>query len=608
MKLSSAAVFASVWQLSIVNIFGGFDVPLASYLPKAVAHAKEKIHEAIHPAGSIPGSLKAALSGTCPNYAYTWARDQALVYTTILMEYEQSTEGSERTKLENILKNYANYTDTIYTINIGEHTLENRPWTLADAKYEMNGSMYDGHWCNPQNDGPALRAMVLIKFAKQYSIFHPNDTNYIENNIYSQDLSRGSKNPVKRDLEFLKDKWDSLNCEIWEEVSGKHFYDRLMARRAFKMGAEFAKERGDLDGSSAYGEKVGDVDNVLGQHWVQDVEAIIPTTGQKRYDDIQTVLATLHSYPEEDGCYSPTEEKAMANLLYKIKAFEGYFAINALGWFKKPQLGVAIGRYTGDVYNGICTYPEDVCPKPCNGQPWFLATNAPAEFLYRAVKSYLEAKSLTVTEINQDLFFYFGGSQDIVGKQLPLTISSETDSFKRIITGLLHGADSFLKRTAFHTDNSYQLSEQFNGHTGHLMSAGDLSWSYASLVTADAARKAVDPESLIQTFTPTDQVELEVIVTNVPAHGVGNVVTLVGNIDLLGNWDISKGIDMHWRRDINSADEWSIFIRVPRNTENIEYKAVLHPNNDFNNVTWQNHNKRLPSVESNPLDPVYNIW
>ena len=83
---------------------------------------------------------------------------------------------------------------------------EGRPWSPAEAKYELDGMMYKGGWCSPQNDGPALRAVVLMRFAKRYAEVNPTDTTYVRENLYSNSTEAGVKNPIKRDLEFLYNK------------------------------------------------------------------------------------------------------------------------------------------------------------------------------------------------------------------------------------------------------------------------------------------------------------------------------------------------------------------------------------------------------------------
>jgi glucoamylase len=267
---------------------------LDNYLGPAVAHAEQLILQAINPPNSTPGSLQAALSGTCPNYAYTWARDQALVYETLMSKYA-TLSGSDAQVYEDRLRDFATHTHTIFTKNLGSRDNDGDLWTLADAKVNNDGTQYMGGWCNPQNDGPALRAMLLIRFAERYAELHPGDS-YIEQ-LYNSDASDGAgMNVIKRDLEYLYHNYDINNCEPWEERKGQHFYNRLMARRAFLLGAAYARKRGDPGAADAYEAKAQEVTQKLStQHWNSGGRFIVTSVNTPykgdgstdRHDDVQ---------------------------------------------------------------------------------------------------------------------------------------------------------------------------------------------------------------------------------------------------------------------------------------------------------------------------------
>jgi glucoamylase len=327
----------------------------------------------------------------------------------------------------------------------------------------------------------------------------------------------------------------------------------------------------------------------------------------------QTVLASAHSYADMDDYFGFTDERTLANVLKTLTSFENYFNLNQLGWGNEPSLGVAIGRYRGDKYNGGCSYPAYICPGFCGGQPWFLATNGVAEFLFKAALRFKTDGRITVTDVSKDLFRYFGGAQVLDGQNFPLTFESGSEGFAVLVTGLLHGADEQLKRTAFHTDDNYKLDEQFNADTGFMMSAGDLTWSYASLVTASAARSAVDPAGTIASFTNSgNTVLVQVIATNLPPSA--SDVRIVGNTALLSDWNPTQGVKLHRRRDVKFAPElgstyhrteWSAHIRVPANTQ-IEFKVVSVGSGGVN---WQQGaNKVMGAMSTNSANPVYSLW
>jgi glucoamylase len=64
-------------------------------------------------------------------------------------------------------------------------------------------------------------------------------------------------------------------------------------------------------------------------------------------------------------------------------------------------------------------------------------------------------------------------------------------SSRRSASRLLQGAgDQMLQAVIFHSDN-LELSEQFDATTGYEKSVSNLSWSYASFVSAVRARSAI---------------------------------------------------------------------------------------------------------------------
>mmetsp|Transcript_22833 Transcript_22833/g.42618 ORF Transcript_22833/g.42618 Transcript_22833/m.42618 type:complete len:637 (+) Transcript_22833:11-1921(+) len=600
-----SAVFVS--SLAVGSALTG---PLDSYLKDSVPYANSRIENAINTdsgvggtnvatkdniAGNNEAALSTGVGGTpddwCPNYQYSWLRDQALVMSTVMDKYATSPAGSDDSaKYEEILKGYASNAHQVYDMNDNPlwFNSEGRPWSHAEAKYELNGQMYTGGWCSPQNDGPALRSVVLMRFANRYTELHPSDTSYVRENLYSNSTDVGVKNPIKRDLEFLFNKpqlvatnpdrytgyWDSDNCEPWEEVSGKHFYNRLMARRAMVRGAEFATAQGDAGAGDAYASAIADITSAVDSHWNPSLNTIMPTNNDNRFDDIQTVFASLHSHAEDDSYFVATDSKVLANAYYTLNSFRDYYNINNIGYNNAPlSLGLALGRYTGDVYNGGCNYDDSVCPSPCSGQPWFLATNAMGELIYKAVALWKSAP-ISIDDTNKNFFEYFNI------KYSTGSYAEGSTEHTTMLTVLMHAADSFLQRTQYHTNDIYRLDEQYNQDTGAMMSAGDLVWSYASLVTASGARDSVDPASTFASLNSGSSVLQEFVISDFDTSSDSSkpVYRIVGNTPSLGDGDAcSSGFEDRTpskrRCGANGACDYSIVLEVPKNTQ-VEWQMV----------------------------------
>ena len=122
-------------------------------------------------------------------------------------------------------------------------------------------------------------------------------------------------------------------------------------------------------------------------------------------------------------------------------------------------------------------------------QPWYLATLAAAEQLYDSLTVWNRQGSITVTSISQPFFSVF-----ISGISAG-TYTSDSSTFTTLTNSIKSFADSFVTIVAKYTPSSGQLSEQFDKNTGAQTSAVDLTWSYASLLTSDLARRGVVPAS-----------------------------------------------------------------------------------------------------------------
>lgn len=114
-----------------------------------------------------------------------------------------------------------------------------------------------------------------------------------------------------------------------------------------------------------------------------------------------------------------------------------------------------------------------------------MATAALAEYFYCTASAYQSADSLTVTNISAPFFAYFAPSVDVTVGEIYQCNSTTFDS----VIGALEGwGDAFLRRVKYHTPADGHLAEEFNRNTGIPQGAVDLTWSYASLLTASFAR------------------------------------------------------------------------------------------------------------------------
>jgi len=115
-------------------------------------------------------------------------------------------------------------------------------------------------------------------------------------------------------------------------------------------------------------------------------------------------------------------------------------------------------------------------------QPWYLSTFAVAEQLYDALLTWESTGAIDVTSTSLDFFRQFAPSIS------PGTYPSKSSEFPQLTSTIKTFADGFVEIAAKYTPSDGGLAEQFNKSTGLPASAADLTWSYASVLTAAAAR------------------------------------------------------------------------------------------------------------------------
>jgi glucoamylase len=183
---------------------------------------------------------------------------------------------------------------------------------------------------------------------------------------------------------------------------------------------------------------------------------------------------------------------------------------------------------------------------------------------------------LTVTSTSLAFFQQFSSSVTAG------TYTSTSSTFTTLINAIQTFADGFLAINARYTPSNGGLAEQFDKNTGAPLSAVDLTWSYASALTAFAARQGISPASwgaaglVVPSGTcqgntgPTVQATFNVVATTqlggTPLHSLltshrefhtyKNLVEnifLAGSLGALENWSPDNAIALN----ANSYPTWS---------------------------------------------------
>ena len=367
-----------------------------------------------------PGMVVASPSRSNPDYYFDWVRDTALTYRALIDYYE--------------LKRDSRIKKMIFTWVDAEAYRQNQPTFtgLGEPKYFIDGSGYTGGWGRPQNDGPALRAVAMIKFARL--MLKEGNQDYVLKKLYHGVIPADS--PIKKDLEYTAHHWREPSFELWEEEMGMHFYTLLAQHTALQEGAKLAYELGDGGAADFYRKESNNIAQYLRANFVDSKIGIKATIrkvngglGYKNSNiDVAPLLALNHNSPYQKlfPFNSAPVKKYMATL---VQTFSDIYHINKAF----PDLGVAIGRYPEDKYDGYHTSGT--------GNAWFLATLA------------------------------LGESYCLAGQ--------ETRNYK-----LRELTEKQFQRALFHSDRKGSMSEQFNRDSGTMQGAYQLTWSHNAFMTA----------------------------------------------------------------------------------------------------------------------------
>lgn len=385
------------------------------------------------------GAIVAAPSKHNPDYYYDWIRDSAIAMDLIETWYESSQTFGYKERLFN----YVSWTQKLQH----QHNPSPGQDILGEPKFYIDGYPFEGPWGRPQNDGPALRASVLIRFAQK--LLDNNETEYVQANLYNNNLDPHSMGVIKMDLEYTAHHWSDKNYDLWEEVFGHHFFTAMTQQKALFEGAALARRLNDNEAAVYYEQQARLINTRLNQHFDPDHKTIqatlLPHPGpQKTLELDSSVILGILFNPQTNGDLSPSSIYVQNTVKALYDQFNSMFPIN-----NKHSGEILFGRYPGDTYDGYQTNSI--------GNPWFILTATMAEYYYT------------------------------LADNLPLINQGEIA--KNIQTG-----DNYLKLIKKYAPDM-KLSEQVNLNTGVQQGAPSLTWSYVAVLRAVELREKLTSKS-----------------------------------------------------------------------------------------------------------------
>ena len=227
----------------------------------------------------------------------------------------------------------------------------------AETRVNADGSLDISSWPRPQNDGPPMRALSLMRWSRHFK-FNP-------------EVDASLSALLRADLAFARRHWNGHCYDIWEEEKGRHYYALRLSAAALDEGSIWLTARGFAEEARACRDTAQAIQPVLDTFW-------LPTEGYYRSRilqsgvrsskelDISVILAAIHA--DGKGGAECGQDPRMLSTLSRLEAlFDSEYAINQN---RAPGRGPAMGRYLGDVYY--------------SGGAYYFSTLGAAEFCFRA--------------------------------------------------------------------------------------------------------------------------------------------------------------------------------------------------------------------------------
>lgn len=397
---------------------------------------------------SLPGCVIAAPSypantpGVDQNYIFNWVRDGAITALEIIEAGLPATPG-----------------DGVQTLNdyvaFAQTCQNNATPTPAHACFTIDGQSRP--WTE-QADGPAIQTVALLR---AYDQLGPS-------------AQAAAAQVISKNLDYLLGAYQNPTTNLWEEHSGLSFFARSVQLRCFR---DVAANTIGIPVPQGVAAAIDWLENALQDHWNGQyyMTMLQPGAGPgvsavpEAYDpNIDIICASVY------GAIPCTDTKLLATAAklrgqWEDDGSQWQYPINVAD--RARGVGPLLGRYPGDNYDG------DVSNPVVGGHPWALCTCNLAELYYRLAAEIESTQAVPLDALSQPFFAQVG----ITG---PAALADVADALR-------NAGDAMLRAVVLHSDH-YELSEQFDGTTGYEKSVRNLTWSYASFLSAVRAR-ALEP-------------------------------------------------------------------------------------------------------------------
>ena len=337
--------------------------------------------QAIRPApGSVLASPAVAFDSGEPDYFFHWIRDSAAVMDAVRILAKAGEPSADWAALFNEFVQFSldlRKIDGPRFLSSSDFRANTSPEMQqylrpneeiaavhgnavpGEARYNADGSLDFIRWNRPQHDGPALRALVAMRFE--------------EDGIRISGETKGRlAELIHTDLAYTAKNAGQLCYDIWEEEFARHYYTLLVQVSALTKGAARAERSGMAADATFFGARARDLRRTLDAFWAPSLgfyrsRTQGPGGESPKALDFAVILGVLHAGLDK-GSHSVQDKQVMLTFRKLQELFAAEYAINSAG-----GQGIMFGRYKGDSY--------------VSGGAYYFSTFGAAEYYYRLART-----------------------------------------------------------------------------------------------------------------------------------------------------------------------------------------------------------------------------
>jgi glucoamylase len=329
---------------------------LKSISPVDLVKERPRFGQAIVPkTGSVVASPVLAAYDPDPDYFFHWYRDSAVVMDALRLL------RSDLPQAETLFQDHVRFSLDLEMLDGRRAPSDWRDATApdftrflrkdldaahgtalrAETRVNADGSLDITDWPRPQNDGPALRALMLLRWGAEGD----------------------AATLLRHDLAFVLGHARRFSFDIWEEEFGLHAYTLRVSAAALEQGAAWLAVRGEMADAARCRAEAAVIETVLDDFWMEEQAHIrsrkVEGGAPEKLLDCAVILAANHA--------RMTGDRYVATLKRLETLFNASYPIN----HNRPDgRAPALGRYAGDKYY--------------SGGAYYFSTLGAAEFCYRS--------------------------------------------------------------------------------------------------------------------------------------------------------------------------------------------------------------------------------